>query len=545
MAIEGRLQDVGLADICQLLAMGRKTGRLSVTDRSNFGHVYFEDGMVVHATVLNRRDRLGELLVRNDVVSDEAMARARAQGQGADGHYARVLVERGELEPSELERYARIEVEEAVYHLFAWEEGSFHFRTGESPDGAIPTKVAIPAENLLLEGARRVDEWTQIREEIPSLSMIFAVERDPRNDPEAELSPQQDRVMDFLDGQRTVARIVRDSGMVEFEAARSIYEMIREGWVRPAGSRQDEAAEVPEEAPEAERHLELGRAFYGTEMYEDAERELKACLQEDPEQVEALDRLAVIALRDGRDEEALELLDRAMEAGGTSYGRHRNRALALERLDRAEEALEALEAANPPEGRQAELRLARGVALVKHGKVAEALDELRAYREAVGQDEDVEPPPLFYAYGILAAAMAGHPDEALRLGREGLTHHPWSGPILVNLGVVLEERGEAAAAEALYLRAVGESLTPPQAHRNLGDLALRRGDQAGARAHYERAVRLDPNLGDEAFQRLGTLFYEDGDHDTARQLWRRALELNPENHVARTNLGLVATGSGS
>ena len=69
MAIEGSLQDVSLADICQLLAMGRKTGCLTITDRSNFGYIYFRDGRVIYASVLNRRDRLGELLVRNHVIT--------------------------------------------------------------------------------------------------------------------------------------------------------------------------------------------------------------------------------------------------------------------------------------------------------------------------------------------------------------------------------------------------------------------------------------------------------------------------------------------
>ena len=41
MAIEGALADVSLADISQLLAMGRKTGCLSLTDQGNFGYIYF------------------------------------------------------------------------------------------------------------------------------------------------------------------------------------------------------------------------------------------------------------------------------------------------------------------------------------------------------------------------------------------------------------------------------------------------------------------------------------------------------------------------
>ena len=52
MAIEGALQDVSLADICQLLSMGRKTGCLTMTDRSNFGYIYFESGRVIYASVL-------------------------------------------------------------------------------------------------------------------------------------------------------------------------------------------------------------------------------------------------------------------------------------------------------------------------------------------------------------------------------------------------------------------------------------------------------------------------------------------------------------
>lgn len=549
MAIEGKLEEVGLADICQLLAMGRKSGLLSVTDRSNFGHIHFQDGRVVHASVLNRRDRLGELLVANTVIEPEELEGARqAAGGESDVHFGRVLVESGRLSPEDLERFQRIQVEEAVYHLFTWEEGSFHFASGEGPETGVPVLVSIPAENLLLEGARRVDEWSQIREVVRSMDDVFRLVEDPRADPDANVPPPRARILDLLDGGRSVRQIVREAGTVDFEVARTIFDLHREGRVerveRRAASQAESRAELRgEEEAGPERALKLGRAFYGAGMLEEAERELLACLEADPDMVEALERLALIAFRKDRLDEALDYIEQAERKGEPRYPRARNHALFLESLERFDEALRALDRAEGLTDGEPGLHLARGVVLFKAGRGGEAVGEFEKYRDSLGPD--AEPDPMYFAYGVLAAAMVGEMDAALRLGREGLTLHPWSGPILVNLGVVLERQGEPAAAEALYLRATGEPHTPAQAHRNLGDLALRRGDEQGARAHYEKAVRLDPELGDEVFLRLGTFFYEDGDHDSARRLWRRALELNPANEVVRSNLGLVAAESRS
>ena len=42
MAIKGSLKEASLADVCQLLALGQKTGCLSITDKSRFGQIYFD-----------------------------------------------------------------------------------------------------------------------------------------------------------------------------------------------------------------------------------------------------------------------------------------------------------------------------------------------------------------------------------------------------------------------------------------------------------------------------------------------------------------------
>ena len=85
------------------------------------------------------------------------------------------------------------------------------------------------------------------------------------------------------------------------------------------------------------------------------------------------------------------------------------------------------------------------------------------------------------------------------------------------------------------------TLNPPpaQAHKALGDQAHARGELRQARIHYEKAVKIDPRLGDDVYLRLGGLALEDAEADAARLLWRRALELNPANEAVRAHLELL------
>ena len=145
MAIEGALQDVSLADICQLLGMGMKTGCLSITDRSNFGYIYFEKGRVIHASVLNRPDRLGELLVRNHVITRKDLSNAMERQALEKGkRLGELLVEQEAITEEKLHHYIQMQIEEAVYNLFTWNQGSFHFDTDQMPDEEGVFLVNIP-----------------------------------------------------------------------------------------------------------------------------------------------------------------------------------------------------------------------------------------------------------------------------------------------------------------------------------------------------------------------------------------------------------------
>ena len=85
----------------------------------------------------------------------------------------------------------------------------------------------------------------------------------------------------------------------------------------------------------------------------------------------------------------------------------------------------------------------------------------------------------------------------------------------------------------------------PQAHKALGDQALRRGDKARAKTQYELAVKADPRLGDDVYIKLGAIALENSETAEAGVLWRRALELNPENHTLQAKLDQLGASAGA
>lgn len=533
MAIKGSLGEASLPDVLQLLAMGQKTGCLSVTDRSAFGSIYFERGKITYAAMVNRRDRLGDLLVKNGLIESSDLAAAvDAQGEHPDRRLGEILIERGAITPEQLEQYIRLQIEEAVFHLFTWSQGSFYFEPGQKPDPEAML-VSINPENLLLEGARRIDEWSQIETRISSLDLIFEAER-VRPLEGIELADEQRKILPLLDGRRTVQEVADDSGLVEFDAAKALFGLLQAGLAHAAGRREAGGPAVP--PARVEEHRNLGVAFYRTGMYEEATREFRRVRELDPAAVDAPFHLALIALRNGECEEAIRGFKEVLETGGLRAPVLHGLALALERIGRLREAGLVIEEALRVSPDFPPALLSRGILLCKGGDAFGAVEAFRRYRDASG---DARLPAVYFAFATLAEAAAGRSDGAIRLGTYGVELHPHSIPVLLHLGAVRERRGEWQAAEDLYRRAVDQADAPAQACKALGDALYHRGAYDDATRMFERAADAASDLGDDVFFKLGNLAYKRLDRQRAVELWRRALELNPAHHVARTNLELI------
>src|SRR3954470_1849557 len=98
MAIKGSLREASLPDVLQLLSMGKKTGCLSVTHRNSFGYIYFNKGRICYASIVNRRDRLGDMLVKTGAITQEQLEAAIGlQDRRRDKRLGELLVEQEAL----------------------------------------------------------------------------------------------------------------------------------------------------------------------------------------------------------------------------------------------------------------------------------------------------------------------------------------------------------------------------------------------------------------------------------------------------------------
>jgi tetratricopeptide (TPR) repeat protein len=534
MAIRGSLREASLPDVLQLLAMGKKTGCLSVSHRQQFGTIHFERGRISHAAIVNRRDRLGDILVKHGLVSPQALEQAiAAQAAQPQRRLGDLLVAGGHLKPGQLHEYLKHQIAEAVYLLFTWSQGTFTFEPDVLPDPQDVT-VSISPESLLLEGARRIDEWSLIEKKIPSLDIVFSLDRDHLTESAVELTPEQQAIIGLIDGRRDVAAIVEDSGLDEFQVGKAMFGLATAGFLRRLG-RSRGPATVAMESRIAE-HRNLGVAFYRTSMFDEALREFRRVVDLKSGDAHAEFHLGLIALRQGRLEDAVRTFRSCATRPGGLPAALVNLAYALERAGRIDEARASLVDAAAARPTDPMVRLAQAVLALRGGDTSGASKHLE---ECASLWPAEQRPAAWYHYAGLVAALRGDLDRAVMLLEDGVRAHPRAAPLHNNLAVVLERRGRYEAAAAAADRAITEDSSLAPAHKNAGDLHYRAGRYEEAMECYQRAVRADPSLGGDVYLKLGNIRYRRREREDAVQNWERSLALAPDNPMARNNLEMA------
>jgi tetratricopeptide (TPR) repeat protein len=535
MAIKGSLKEASLPDVLQLLSMGKKTGCLAVTHRNNFGYIYFDKGRICYASIVNRRDRLGDMLLKAGSITQAQLEQAiAAQAKQRDKRLGELLVQDGAITRDALHDQIRGQIEEAVYFLFTWTEGTFNFEADVSPEEQ-DFLVSINPESLLLEGARRVDEWSLIEKKIPQFDIVFDADRRKIEAAGVVLTPEQEQVLTLLDGRRDVTMIIEDSGLGEFDVGKAIFGLVSAGFAQRVG--KTKAAEPAVSDTRVDEHRNLGVAFYKTGMLDEAMREFRRVTELRDTDAQARFYIGLALMRQGKWSDAVDAFRECCAQPGARPAALHNLAYALERLGRYDEAQVALDdAMRKGGGKDARIQTSLGVIALRTGDVVAADAALQLARPIF----DPRPPTAaWFHYAALTAALLGDLERAVGLLTEGIGLHPHAAPLHNNLAAVQERRGYHDDALRAVERGVQEDAGVAQLHKNLGDCHYRAARYDDALQSYERAVKLNPALGDDVYLKLGNIRFKRQERDEAVRCWEQALELDPGNAIVRTNLDAV------
>jgi len=345
MPIEGPLKELGIHDVFQLLDLSRKTGALRVTSelRHNQGTIHFEDGVIIFAEIRSNPHPLGGLLLRTGKITDADLERARdmQERQGDKRRLGEILVALGAITQREVERQVRFQVEEVVFEVMSWNEGYFSF--SEGPAGEVPTEVAvrIPVEALLMEGARRIDEWSRIESRIAHLGVVASLApAPPGGGGELDLLPPEWEVLALIDGHRDVRAVAAALGRSDFDVAKTLFGLESAGVIvlhdpgtakRGQPSLAGEVVELIAKAEQAMQLKDLGAALAAAEQ--------AANIQPHDPTVHLL--LGRLHLAQGRAPAAAEELRRALRVDPLLAPAHRHLGYALVALGRFGEALDS------------------------------------------------------------------------------------------------------------------------------------------------------------------------------------------------------------
>lgn len=237
MALEGTFKDFHIADIVQLIGLQRKTGTLTLEGEEDTLTITFQDGAVawVQSLRVPWERRMAQILVAQGLLTPPQLQEALSAQKESQKKLSAILAERGLLQKKDWDGRLAREVEEAVYRPFRWTAGRYRFVSEQSVDLTEGTIGPLGAENLLMEGIRRVDEWPMILEKVPSAAMVFKVGSRAGKLHSKQIEAGEVKMLDLVDGKHTVRELVDRSGLGEFAAMHALASLVESGAITAVG----------------------------------------------------------------------------------------------------------------------------------------------------------------------------------------------------------------------------------------------------------------------------------------------------------------------
>jgi Domain of unknown function (DUF4388)/FHA domain len=233
--LQGDASAFRFPDVLTFLSTTRQTGTVTLSSGGREAHLFFDNGALVYAASNQEHFRLGAILLRRKKITREQRDRIDALMQRDGGQFGRLCVDSGILTDAELRDALKVQVSEIVYDAFVWNGGTFSFDNATSlPSHAVT--ISIDLGNLIMEGARRIEEWEQCLSLLPDPSMIFRVVATPR-DEKITLTAEEWKILFMINGQRTIRELCDDSEDDALQVYRLLYGLRANKLIEVAGER--------------------------------------------------------------------------------------------------------------------------------------------------------------------------------------------------------------------------------------------------------------------------------------------------------------------
>ncbi len=229
MGFTGNLRTLSFGDILQLIATGKKTGVLRLFRPQGAKYIYFKGGDVVAASSDSNieEERLGQLLIRRGVLSADELDRALKRQSANGKRLGHTLIELGLCDRSKVVDALRAQVEEMVYSVFSYPDGQFEFVDSEAPD-ATHIPVELNSLNVMMEGARRFDEYMEVAHSLPDGDTVLRLTPSPQlENEEITLTAEDIEVLSAINGERSINDILVSGSHGEYAASKSLHKLLQ------------------------------------------------------------------------------------------------------------------------------------------------------------------------------------------------------------------------------------------------------------------------------------------------------------------------------
>jgi hypothetical protein len=255
MPIEGDLKSLNLSSVLQLIGQERLTGVLKIKKRNELADVGFADGEVTGAFYEkgDNVDRLEAYLVRSGMLGKNVYELVNEIHNETKRPIMNIILEDRYLAREEVERVIRFKIQEVFDELFRWNEGAFKFEQGSIIYPKSLIKIRMKTEGLILEAARRIDEWPRIQETLQSGDIVLKkVER-----PELKFtsSENEKRLLALLDGHRSIDDLIEIDGLGKFNTYSTLYKLFSTGQIEIAYAKPSVKRTRPKKKPVSLRFM--------------------------------------------------------------------------------------------------------------------------------------------------------------------------------------------------------------------------------------------------------------------------------------------------